>query len=50
MNDFDLVIRNAHIVTAADVFDADIGVPNGVIDALACGVPKAKHEIDAAGH
>jgi dihydropyrimidinase len=50
MNDFDLVIRNAHIVTAADAFDADIGVPNGVIDALACGVPKAKHEIDAAGH
>ena len=49
MGEFDLVIRNAHAATAADVFDCDIGVRDGVICALARGLPKARQEIDAAG-
>jgi dihydropyrimidinase len=49
MSDFDLVVRNAHVATAADVFDADIGIKDGAIAVLARGLPKAKQEIDAAG-
>jgi len=49
MADFDLVVRNAHVATAADVFDCDIGVNGGTIAALARGLPKGKREIDAAG-
>ncbi|HTO49577.1 MAG TPA: dihydropyrimidinase [Burkholderiales bacterium] len=49
MTDFDLVIRNARVATAADVFDSDIGVKNGTIAALARALPKGKQEIDAAG-
>ena len=37
MGEFDLVIRDARIATAADVFDADIGVKDGTIAALARG-------------
>jgi dihydropyrimidinase len=47
--DFDLVIRSAHVATAADVFDCDIGINDGRIAALARGLPKAKREIDALG-
>jgi dihydropyrimidinase len=49
MNEFDLVIRNAHCATAADVFDADIGIQDGRIVALAKGLPAGREEIDAAG-
>jgi dihydropyrimidinase len=49
MSDLDLVVRNAHVATAADVFDCDVGVKDGVISALARGLPKGKREIDAAG-
>ncbi len=49
MNDFDLVIRNAHVATAADIFDCDIGIRDGRIAALASGLPKAAKDIDAAG-
>ncbi len=49
MSDFDLVIRNARVATAADVFESDIGVKDGTIAALARGLPKAREEIDAAG-
>src|SRR3569832_2091471 len=31
---FDLVIRDARVATAADVFDCDIGITDGVITAL----------------
>ena len=34
----DLVIRNARVVTASDVFDCDIGVADGRIAALARGL------------
>jgi dihydropyrimidinase len=46
---FDLVIRNAHAATAADVFDCDIGVRHGRIVALGAGLPKGTQEIEAAG-
>ena len=49
MNDFDLVIRNARCATAADVFEADIGIRDGRIAALAQGLPAGREEIDAAG-
>ena len=49
MSDFDLVIRNARVATAADVFESDVGVKDGAIAALARGLPKGKQEIDAAG-
>ncbi len=49
MTDFELVIRNCRIATAADVFESDIGVKDGIIAALARGLPKGKQEIDAAG-
>jgi dihydropyrimidinase len=49
MTDLDLVVRNARIATAADVFDADIGVRDGTIAALARGLPAGRREIDAAG-
>jgi dihydropyrimidinase len=45
----DLVIRRARVATAADVFDADIGIAGGRIVALAQGLPAAPREIDAAG-
>jgi dihydropyrimidinase len=46
---FDLVVRHARIATAADTFDADIGIAGGRIVALARGLPAAPREIDAAG-
>lgn len=45
----DLVIRRACVATAADVFDADIGIAGGRIVALGQGLPAAAREIDAAG-
>jgi dihydropyrimidinase len=45
----DLVVRNARVATAADTFDADIGIAGGRIVALAQGLPAAPREIDAAG-
>ena len=47
MADFDLVIRNGTVATAADVFRADIGVVNGRITAIAEKLPKGAREIDA---
>jgi len=49
MKPIELVIRNARVATAADVFDCDIGVADGRIVALAQGLPGAAREIDAAG-
>ncbi|MDB5893725.1 MAG: dihydropyrimidinase [Rhodoferax sp.] len=47
--DFDLVIRNAHAVTASDEFDCDIAVRNGRIVQLGTGLARGVREIDAAG-
>lgn len=49
MPDFDLVIRNARCATAADIFEADIGVRDGVITALGKGLAAGTEELDAAG-
>jgi dihydropyrimidinase len=49
MDKLDLVVRNARVVTAADMYEADIGVAGGRIVALARGLPKGAEEIDAAG-
>lgn len=49
MAEFDLVIRNARAVTAADIFTADIGVCNGRIVALGDKLAAGAREIDAAG-
>ena len=47
MAEFDLVIRNGTVATAADVFRADIGVLGGRITAIAETLPKGAQEIDA---
>src|SRR3954467_1182296 len=49
MEEFDLVIRNGWVATASETFEADIGVREGVITAIAKGLPPARREIDAAG-
>lgn len=45
----DLVIRDARVATAADCFNADIGVKEGRIVLIGQGLPAAEREIDAAG-
>jgi dihydropyrimidinase len=47
--ELDLVVRNARVATAADVFQCDIGVREGTIVALAERLASARREIDAAG-
>lgn len=49
MSDFDLVIRRARCATAADIFDADIGIIDNCIAALGKNLGPGKKEIDAAG-
>ena len=49
MAEFDTVIRNALVATAADVFPADIGIMGGVITTLGRGLGPARRDIDAAG-
>lgn len=45
----DLVIRNARVATAADTFQADIGVRDGRIALLGEHLPAGRQDIDAAG-
>ncbi|RZL97474.1 MAG: dihydropyrimidinase, partial [Variovorax sp.] len=49
MNDFDLVVRNARVVTASDTFDCDIGITDGRIAQLGRALGPGAREIDAAG-
>jgi dihydropyrimidinase len=49
MAEFDTVIRNAVVVTAADVFPADIGIAGGVVTTLGRNLGPARRDIDAAG-
>lgn len=49
MDAFDLVIRNARVATAADVFHSDIGVSGGQIAALANQLDGGREMIDAEG-
>lgn len=46
---FDTVIRNARVVTAADIFTSDIGILDGRIAALGLKLDAGGREIDAAG-
>lgn len=45
----DLAIRNGTVATASDIFQADIGIRDGRIVALASDLPSARQEIDATG-
>ena len=49
MAQYDLVIRNARVATAADTTNCDIGISAGRIMALAQSLAEGKAEIDAAG-
>ena len=49
MTNLDLVVRNARVATAADVFECDIGVKDGRIAVLARDLPRGDVDIDAAG-
>ncbi|MDP5290983.1 dihydropyrimidinase [Oceanimonas sp. CHS3-5] len=49
MSEFDLVIRNGRIATAADVTDCDIGIKDGRIVALGLNLGEGREEIDASG-
>jgi dihydropyrimidinase len=46
---FDLVVRNGRVATAADLFEADIGISGGRIVQLGEGLAAGAREIDAAG-
>ena len=41
MAEFDTVIRNAVVATAADVFAADLGITDGMVTALGRGLGPA---------
>lgn len=47
--EFDLIVRNADVVTASDRFTCDIGIKNGKIAALGLGLGAAGETIDASG-
>src|ERR1700747_708161 len=49
MSDYDLVIRNGTVVTAADSTVCDVGVKDGVVAALGKNLDQGKREIDARG-
>lgn len=46
---YDLILRNADVVTASDRFVCDIGILDGRIAALGTGLTQAREEIDATG-
>ena len=46
--EYDVVVRNARIATAADVFVADIGIRDGRITQLGVGLDAGRQEYDAA--
>ena len=47
--EFDVVVRNGRVATAADVFDADIGIAGGKIIAIGENLPRGRRDIDASG-
>ena len=49
MTEYDLVIRGARIATASDVFEADIGITDGKIEALGRSLAPGAEEVDATG-
>src|ERR1700675_1226925 len=49
MADYELVIRNGTVATAADTQDCDVGIKDGVIATLGRGLTGGAREIDATG-
>jgi len=49
MSDFDLVIRNGTVATAADTIACDIGIRGGVVATLGKNLAPGAREIDASG-
>src|SRR5438105_10458732 len=49
MSDFDLVIRNGTVATAADTMHCDVGIKDGVVATLGRGLLAGAREIDASG-
>jgi dihydropyrimidinase len=49
MAEYDLVIRNGTVATAADTQSCDVGIKDGVVATLGRGLPGATREIDASG-
>ncbi len=49
MAEFDLVIRNGRVATAADVSECDVGVRDGRVAALGRGLGAGTEELNAAG-
>ena len=49
MPDYDLVIRNGIVATAADTTVCDVGVKDGVVATLGRGLGRGRREIDASG-
>ena len=49
MSDFDLVIRNGTVATAADTTDCDIGIKDGLVAILGKNLGPGAQEIDASG-
>src|SRR5262245_39828825 len=49
MADYDLVIRNGTVATAADTTECDVGIKDGVIAALGRGLAAGAREIAAGG-
>ncbi len=49
MEAFDLVIRGGRVVTECDDVLADVGIRDGRVAALGCGLGPGRDEIDAAG-
>src|SRR5260370_24409716 len=49
MSDFDLVIRNGTVATAADTANCDVGIKDGVVTTLGKSLAPGVQEIDASG-
>src|SRR5271163_3114586 len=49
MNDYDLVIRNGTVATAADTAVCDVGIKDGVVATLGKNIGSGTREIDASG-
>ncbi|HWL83355.1 MAG TPA: dihydropyrimidinase [Roseomonas sp.] len=47
--EFDMVVRGGTLATAAEVFEADIGIRDGVIAALGRNLPRGAEEVSAKG-
>lgn len=49
MTRFETVIRGGTVVTASDTFEADVGISDGTIQAIARSLPDGERTIDARG-